>query len=96
MLDGLGLLKMTVARMVASSNNGIKHEVRFRKSFYFNQQLQEMKKMEKLGVDEGVDPNLEKHAAQGCPECGSPVERHGRILVCPKCGTAPFEKKTEK
>lgn len=52
--------------------------------------------MEKLGVDESVNQEeLEKVAAQGCPECGEPVRREGNILICPKHGTAPFEKKKE-
>ncbi len=52
--------------------------------------------MEKLGVDESVDQEkLEKVAADGCPQCGAPVQRHGSILVCPRCGTEPFEKKKE-
>lgn len=50
--------------------------------------------MSKLGVDESVDQTLlEKAASQGCPECGAKVERHGNILVCPRHGTAPFERK---
>lgn len=54
---------------------------------------EEEKEMSKYGVDEGVDQeSLEKSAAEGCPRCGSPVERHGNILRCPKCGTEPFEK----
>lgn len=53
--------------------------------------------MDKYGVDEAVDQEkLEKQASEGCPECGSPVERHGSTLLCPKCGSAPFEKKEEK
>jgi len=48
--------------------------------------------MDKLGVDEKTDSEqLEKQSAQGCPECGSKVERHGTVLQCPSCGTAPFE-----
>ena len=55
--------------------------------------LKEGLNMDKLGVDEGVDQeSLEKRAANGCPLCGSPVERHGRVLSCPKHGTEPFEK----
>jgi ribosomal protein S27AE len=50
--------------------------------------------VEKFGVDEGGSEN-EKLAAQGCPKCGSEVKRHGNILVCPQCGTEPFEKKKE-
>jgi len=50
---------------------------------------------EKYAVDEdqGDQEQLEKKAAEGCPECGSKVERHGNVLMCPKCGTAPFETK---
>jgi len=52
--------------------------------------------MDKLGVDESVNQSsMEKAAAEGCPECGAAVTRHGNILVCPKHGTAPFEKKKE-
>jgi ribosomal protein S27AE len=46
---------------------------------------------EKYGVDEGVDHDLEKKSAQGCPKCGSPTTRHGKVLMCPKCGTEPWE-----
>ena len=53
--------------------------------------------MDKFAVVENVDQEkLEKHAAQGCPECGSKVERHGTTLICPKCGSAPFEGKSDK
>jgi predicted RNA-binding Zn-ribbon protein involved in translation (DUF1610 family) len=52
--------------------------------------------MDKLGVDESVNQDvMEKAAAQGCPECGSKCERHGHLLICPKCGTKPFEKQRE-
>ena len=46
--------------------------------------------MEKYGVDENKK-NFEKYAQEGCPDCGCKVEKHGDTLVCPKCGTAPFE-----
>jgi nucleoid DNA-binding protein len=51
--------------------------------------------MDKYGVDEGA-PNqeqLEKRAAQGCPEdgCGKKPTRHGSILICPTHGSEPFE-----
>lgn len=50
--------------------------------------------MEKYGVDEEVEQEkLEKAAAEGCPKCGAKVARHGTILVCPNCGTEPFEEK---
>lgn len=49
--------------------------------------------MEKYGVDESVDAGLmEKAASEGCPECGAKVKREGNLLICPRCGTAPFEK----
>jgi hypothetical protein len=48
--------------------------------------------MEKYGVDERAEA-LEKRAGEGCPECGRAPERHGRVLVCPEHGSAPFEKK---
>jgi nucleoid DNA-binding protein len=54
--------------------------------------LEEMT-MEKLGVDEGVNTEqLEKAAAEGCPECGRPVQRHGNVMVCPVHGSEPFER----
>jgi len=50
--------------------------------------------MEKFGVDESVDQEtLEKKAANGCPECGRKLERHGRVLMCPVHGSEPFEAK---
>ena len=48
--------------------------------------------MEKYGVDEGRQSNqLEKAASEGCPKCGAKVSRQGRTLLCPRCGTEPFE-----
>lgn len=48
--------------------------------------------MEKYGVNEGVDQeNLEKRAANGCPECGAELIKHGSVLSCPTHGTEPFE-----
>lgn len=48
--------------------------------------------MDKYGVNEHSDSEkMEKYAAEGCPKCGAKVTRHGNILVCPKCGTEPFE-----
>lgn len=49
--------------------------------------------MDKYGVDESVDQNeLEKVANNGCPICGKPVTKHGKVLACPTHGTEPFEK----
>lgn len=49
--------------------------------------------MDKYGVDEQAE-NLEKKASAGCPSCGLPPEKlvtHGRLIMCPNCGTEPFE-----
>jgi transcription initiation factor IIE alpha subunit len=49
--------------------------------------------MDKYAVDESVDQeSLEKKAAGGCPACGSKLEKHGHVLMCPKHGSEPFEK----
>lgn len=48
--------------------------------------------MTKLGVDES-GKSKDKTAAEGCPDCGAKVEKHGNISVCPNHGTAPFEGK---
>jgi ribosomal protein S27AE len=48
--------------------------------------------MEKYAVDESVDTEtLEKVATAGCPQCGSAVARNGNVLMCPRCGSEPFE-----
>lgn len=48
--------------------------------------------MEKYGVDESFDQEqLEKKSAEGCPECGRKLIRHGAILICPEHGSEPFE-----
>jgi nucleoid DNA-binding protein len=47
--------------------------------------------MEKYGVDESADKDLEKQAAEGCPVCGKKPERHGKVLMCPQHGSEPFE-----
>lgn len=50
--------------------------------------------MKKYGVNEGVDQEqLEKVAAQGCPECGKKPIRQGNVLLCPDHGSEPFEVK---
>lgn len=50
--------------------------------------------MDKYAVDETGNPEvLEKAAAQGCPNCGGHITRHGNIVSCENCGTAPFEKR---
>lgn len=71
-----------------------KKYVRFFKSHALKRQIEEIH-MEKYGVDEKtrLPEFLEKEAGEGstCPKCGTRVERHGRILKCPQCGTEPFE-----
>jgi len=44
-----------------------------------------------------VDDEMEKQAREGggCPVCGGTVDYSGNVPVCPKCGTAPFEKRPE-
>lgn len=75
-----------------------KIRVNFSKALAFKRQLQEMHledyEMEKYGVDESVEDqeDLEKKAADGCPECGREVQRHGGLLMCPVHGSEPFEK----
>lgn len=53
--------------------------------------------MEKYGVDQSKDDSqLEKLAGSNCPECGAKIEVHGSTAYCPRCGTAPFEKRTKR
>ena len=48
--------------------------------------------MDKFGVDQSADENLEKKAADGCPLCGAKPTVHGRVLICPRHGSEPFER----
>lgn len=56
---------------------------------------QKEKVMDKYGVDEKADENLEKKAAEGCPVCGKKPVRHGTILMCPEHGSEPWEKEAK-
>jgi nucleoid DNA-binding protein len=71
-----------------------KKYVRFSKSRKLKRAVKEAQ-MEKYGVDETtlLPDFLEKDAGEEstCPDCGTRTERHGRILKCPRCGTAPYE-----
>ncbi len=56
--------------------------------------MEEKEGMDKFGVSEGVDSEkLEKWASEGCPVCGMETKKLGRLLVCPKHGTEPFERR---
>ena len=44
--------------------------------------------MEKYGVD---TKRRTKIAAGGCPECAAQLEEHGQVVICPACGSRPFE-----
>ena len=59
-------------------------------------QEQENGGMDKYAVDETTaipQERLEKLAAEGCPRCGRKPVKHGSsVLLCPECGSEPFEK----
>lgn len=54
--------------------------------------------MEKYAVDElppnkpATDSKQANVTDTPCPECGGQVERHGNVMLCKKCGSAPFER----
>jgi hypothetical protein len=53
--------------------------------------------MEKFGVDE--DLSKEKKASgevTHCPECGSELAPHGKLVLCPVHGSKPFESPNER
>lgn len=54
-------------------------------------------KVEKYGVDENGDESEKRAVAETkpkvCPQCGSTLEEHGEVVLCPKCGSDPFEAK---
>jgi len=43
--------------------------------------------MDKYGVKEKQSEKVR------CPNCNSLLEKHGKVLLCPKCGSEPFEEK---
>ena len=51
--------------------------------------------MEKYGVDEELPGDKLGSENPTCPDCGAPlVDKNATgILICPNCGTKPFEKK---
>jgi DNA-directed RNA polymerase subunit RPC12/RpoP len=49
--------------------------------------------MEKFGVEEEEQPKIATTGKTACPICGTtlrPIEETG-VLLCPKCGSKPFE-----
>lgn len=66
--------------------------VHFSQSSILKGVLNKESDMEKYGVNESVNQErLEKQAAKGCPECGSNLNKHGSVLLCPVHGSSPFE-----
>jgi len=51
--------------------------------------------MEKYGVEEKKPKDKTAADDKRCPECGETVEQHGKVKICPKDGSEPFEKKEE-
>lgn len=82
--------------------HSVQYVVTFSKATPFRQAVEAVygkgrDRMEKYAVDEEVDQEaLEKSASEGCPDCGRTVEKHGKTLICPACGSAPFEKKKKR
>jgi nucleoid DNA-binding protein len=100
-LDGLGRLYIGGRRGPGPDGVQVmKYRVSFKKSQTLNAAMKaarggmarkKEKVMEKYGVDETADENLEKQATDGCPVCGGKVERHGKVLTCAAHGTEPWE-----
>ena len=51
--------------------------------------------MDKYGIDQSGQDD-DKVAAEGCPQCGAEIVKHGEVKICPNCGTAPWEGKKEE
>jgi len=57
---------------------------------------QEEEGMSKYGVDQNQSQRMEKYASRGCPNCGTRADKlvkYGSVILCPNCGSEPFEKK---
>ena len=50
--------------------------------------------MEKYSVDTTAGGDFTKTASKQdrCKVCNGELEKHGRVLKCVNCGTAPYEK----
>lgn len=67
--------------------------VHFSKSDTLRDLLRKDLEMDKYGVDENFGAGeLEKLAAEGCPECGETLVKHGSVILCPVHGSHPFER----
>ena len=56
--------------------------------------------MDKYGVDQDTGLNEENKKTSSdktgvCPWCGTPVLKHGSVVLCPKHGSEPFETPNE-
>lgn len=52
--------------------------------------------MDKFAVEQAQDQAaLTKAASQGCPECGSKIQKHGNVYLCPNHGSKPFERRSD-
>lgn len=100
-LEGIGRLRLHLRRGPSTTKQGAdtvrvprqaKYYVTVRKTRAFSLALKEADIMDKFGVDESQTTQT-KQAQQGCPSCGAKPERHGRVLLCPKHGSEPFEQK---
>jgi len=50
--------------------------------------------MKKYGVDETPTTGQKTAAVLSkCPVCGKPLIKEGKVLLCPKHGSEPFESK---
>jgi len=55
--------------------------------------------MEKYGVQTTkTKDEAEKTGAEGdtCDSCGRPLLNNANVLICPVCGTKPYEKEAEE
>jgi ribosomal protein S27AE len=47
--------------------------------------------MEKYGVDQDEDKTKTASEKKRCPKCGAVIRQHGKVCLCPKDGSEPFE-----
>lgn len=51
--------------------------------------------MEKYGVGEDEAAKIAEEGEEKCPKCGGAVDSHGKVSLCKKCGSEPFEPEKE-